>query len=43
MNRRIIGWLLKCYPAAWESEYGGELEDLLNRRPLSASHYPIIA
>lgn len=37
MNRRIVSWILKCYPAGWRSEYGAEMEDLLAREPLTVS------
>ncbi len=33
---RIIGLLLRLYPAAWRREYGSELADVLFHRPLSA-------
>jgi hypothetical protein len=35
MKNRIILWLLKCYPSGWRSEYGAEMEDLLNRQQLT--------
>jgi len=34
MKRAIIQKLLLFYPAKWRNEYGVELEDLLNRKPL---------
>jgi hypothetical protein len=36
LKDRIIGWLLRLYPAAWRREYGSELADVLSRRPLNA-------
>jgi hypothetical protein len=35
MKDRIVSWLLKCYPSRWRSEYGAEMEDLLNRQRLT--------
>lgn len=37
MKHRLVSWLLKCYPRGWRSEYGGEMEDLLRREPLTIS------
>jgi Sec-independent protein secretion pathway component TatC len=34
MNRRIIPWLLRWYPAKWRAEYGSELADLIGQQPL---------
>jgi Sec-independent protein secretion pathway component TatC len=34
MKRRITRWLLRCYPGQWRTEYGDELEDLLEQRPM---------
>jgi hypothetical protein len=29
MNRTLVRWLLRAYPAAWRERYGPEFEDLL--------------
>ena len=36
-KHRIVAALLRLYPAAWRQEYGGEFEDLLLARPLTAA------
>ena len=36
-KQRIVAALLRLYPAAWRQEYGGEFEDLLLARPLTAA------
>jgi hypothetical protein len=36
MKQWIVTALLRLYPAAWRSEYGPELTDILMSRPLSA-------
>lgn len=33
MNRALVHWLLRMYPAAWRQRYGEELEELMRTDP----------
>lgn len=37
MKTTLVSWLLRLYPKAWRTEYGGELSSMLLARPLSAA------
>lgn len=36
MKTTLVRWLLRLYPKAWRAEYGAELGDMLQTRPLTA-------